>query len=1009
MPTQATLAAADAVEIFRFAHMRAAQLPKPSLKKERFITNAFFNSLPATTITSIAAGGNILHQGLLPTATNANPRAAAEAELVKFRAGTNGYVAANFYSSTAALYGSTAPFKFYDAVLEMWQASRGTIIGTAFINNVETILGITVAAHLASANEKKVRLWDNLMSSYVTTNINSMREHYIQCLRILNAIEKVSANAAAYNSAAMRRLWKATPILPKPVFPIPKILNTIIETITQPVNANSIATAAALTQYLNHLAALRELRIEYLYQRSLRKSRFQNVCQLPLDDLFQTVDYAALCARTSATNLDHADFINLSNTKFLLITTISLVRQYSNNATSVLLTYILQRIRQEMIFWAARAGLDNGRLQLMLVGNRLIPLTDLCRSSANVSVCDLVTGASIPAGSGHIKPIGVADYLSIKQELLKYAEGEIAHVENIMAFEIKRRTHRDLIRSETITTQESSTETEDMRDTQSTERFSLQSAASEMLQKSTQFSTNVSAGYSAGVQATGIWNINGNVGFASNNSQQNSTSNGSSYAKDVVDKAVSRVIEKTRTLRQTTVVKELEDTTEHGFKNDLAGATNVVGQYHWLDKYFLCKVVNQGKRMMFEFMVPEPAAFHIYAMAVQKAEGTIIEKPIAPDDESWDETLSSAEQLNFDNFDRWAARYNVEDMPTPPEEYQSFGYAKSINSADGDVFSEVITLPIGYQAQSAAIRFFYRREGSSNSWLYITVGNQSLYSLQIAEGSHVFLELDNEVGFIPIAIANQPATYANVSITLKCVPTQLSIIKWQIEAYTAIIQAYEIKLDEYNRKVTATMDTAIKGQNPDLNRKTEQEELKRGCLELFTDQKWNAFDAMRNWQGAEQYPQFHNPDARAEGAYVKFFEQGFEWGDMSYIFYPYFWGRKRNWVTIKNMQDPDPLFSRFLQAGYARVVVPVRPGFEEAILHYCDTGQIWNGDSVPTIEDDLYLSIIDEIREQEEIVGDENLPVVGEPWIIKVPTNLVRLNASTSPTLPDFSADLLDE
>lgn len=413
--------------------------------------------------------------------------------------------------------------------------------------------------------------------------------------------------------------------------------------------------------------------------------------------------------------------------------------------------------------------------------------------------------------------------------------------------------------------------------------------------------------------------------------------------------------------------------------------------------------------MMFEFMIPEPAAFHIYSKAVGKSEGSIIQKPIAPDDEFWDETLTSPEQLNYDNYDRWAGRYNAQEMPVPPSEYMSFGYAKKIDSADGDAHSEVIKLPEGYQAETAAVRFFYRREGSTVSWLHITVGNQSIFSNLVAEGSHVFLDLDNEVGELPITIANQPATYATVAVTVKCTPTSGEYNKWQLAAYTAIIQAYEIKLDEYKRAINAMTSVAIKGQNPLLNRKTEQEELKRGCLELFTDQKWSAFDAMRNWQGPEQYPQFSNTEARGEGNYVKFFEQGFEWNEMNYIFYPYFWGRKKNWVTIKNMEDPDPLFTRFLQSGFARVVVPVRPGFEEALLHYCDSGQIWNGDDVPTIEDDLYLSMIDEIRAQEEIVGDENLPVVGEPWIIKVPTNLVRLNASTAPTLPDFSADLLEE
>ena len=39
---------------------------------------------------------------------------------------------------------------------------------------------------------------------------------------------------------------------------------------------------------------------------------------------------------------------------------------------------------------------------------------------------------------------------------------------------------------------------------------------------------------------------------------------------------------------------------------------------------------------------------------------------------------------------------------------------------------------------------------------------------------------------------------------------------------------------------------------------------------------------------------------------------------MLYIFYPYFWGNKEDWVTISQITDDDPLYTRFLQAGAAR-------------------------------------------------------------------------------------------
>ena len=37
-----------------------------------------------------------------------------------------------------------------------------------------------------------------------------------------------------------------------------------------------------------------------------------------------------------------------------------------------------------------------------------------------------------------------------------------------------------------------------------------------------------------------------------------------------------------------------------------------------------------------------------------------------------------------------------------------------------------------------------------------------------------------------------------------------------------------------------------------------------------------------------------------------------------------------------------------MQAGMARELVTVKPGFEAAIMHYMTTGQIWNGGQLPS-------------------------------------------------------------
>ena len=92
------------------------------------------------------------------------------------------------------------------------------------------------------------------------------------------------------------------------------------------------------------------------------------------------------------------------------------------------------------------------------------------------------------------------------------------------------------------------------------------------------------------------------------------------------------------------------------------------------------------------------------------------------------------------------------------------------------------------------------------------------------------------------------------------------------------------------------------------------------------------------------------------------------------------------------LYDPDgiadPLFAQFLRAGYARLVAPVRPGFEKAVMHYIRTKQIWSGEELPVIGDPLYVSIIEELTP----------PVTpGRPeasWQVRLPTTMVILQDS---------------
>jgi hypothetical protein len=231
------------------------------------------------------------------------------------------------------------------------------------------------------------------------------------------------------------------------------------------------------------------------------------------------------------------------------------------------------------------------------------------------------------------------------------------------------------------------------------------------------------------------------------------------------------------------------------------------------------------------------------------------------------------------------------------------------------------------------------------------------------------------------------------------------LVRWQIATFDKIRAAYEERLTQYNQKVAELRAEAEAraeresrrpfGAPPAENKRTINAELKKHCISILTQQRYDAFDATKDGTP----PFFEFVEAAEEGTYIRFFEQAFEWDQMQFVFYPYFWGRKATWIDRFTKQDVDPQFLEFLKAGAARVVVPVRPGFEIAVTHFIESGQIWGGEGEPPqINSPLYVSIVSEIRERTGAPQGET--AVGEPWDARVPTALVILRKADG--LPEW-------
>ena len=616
-----------------------------------------------------------------------------------------------------------------------------------------------------------------------------------------------------------------------------------------------------------------------------------------------------------------------------------------------------------------------------------------------------------PTGESRgIKPLGIGDLMVVKQELLKYTMGDVAHIENVLESEHKSRIHTRIDETEETIITETEQIEENERDLQSTQRYELQRESQETIENDMKLQAgfNISASY-------GTVTASAHGDFTLSQSSSESKKNASTFAKEIIDRSVSKILNKSREEHIKRTLRRIEERNEHGFNNS-EGDDHVIGVYRWVNKFYKARVINYGRRLMFEFIIPEPAAFYLHTQKDANLEGVTLTKPEPP--EIWGRPLEHTD-LTRTNYSDYVSAYKAQDVEPYPERMVSISSAAAEapgaggnNNVDFAATSDKLKIPNGYEGRS--MYGIYTYSGYADKYIDVFVAGESFTSASVSDVE----------GVVPISASGWGTTF-NVSVTVRCALTEQAIEKWRLKTYHAIMNAYQNALSDYNEQVASVeiqSGVNIQGRNPEINRKVERDELRKSSLRTLTNNfnltiiggTWHyneKFDAMKDNQ-EYNYPEFDINEAQKESKIIQFFEQCFEWNNMTYRFYPYFWGRKPNWDETFTLDDTDPSFTDFLRAGSARVVVPVHPSYNEAILYYLKTNKIWNDGEPPTIDDPLYISIIEEIKaDTNEEMGEDlptcdiesGYPCLTDEWDVKIPTNLTYLQEDSE--LPDFTEE----
>jgi hypothetical protein len=619
-------------------------------------------------------------------------------------------------------------------------------------------------------------------------------------------------------------------------------------------------------------------------------------------------------------------------------------------------------------------------------------------------------GASLQAGPApSVKAVGVASLLVVKQQIKRYEAAEIAHVENVIAGERRERNHRRLERTEDVITFETERSTEKENELETADRFELNRETSRTLREDRQ----------AGVELSLSGKYGPTVEFTSNaqmtvtQAKEESTKNATTFSKDVVQRSLERVVERVREERIRRIVQETEENNLHELSNSTDDHHSAI--YQFLDKVYEAQVFDYGIRQMFDFMVPEPASFLWFQEQSPAAAPRLPDPP-----PRLDSYAPNAAYVSVTNFRELAALYGASGVEAPPPLYLTVTAILDHGPADGATEEGRprsrgrldLAVPDGYTPWHAAFHGIAMTDDLPV--IAISTGRHSLLARALA-GDRVKFDTDEDhiLYSFPLRLyadfSSHPIDVAagtNLAVTvvgyetnaytitaeLVCRRREPIFTRWQLATYAKIEGAYQDRMREYqqvvaNLQARQASPVSPYGAPPQQNRAMVHDELKKHCLTIVTGQTYDAISAPQDGSP----PTFDLELAATEGSFVRFFEHAFEWDQLQYVCYPYYWARKGTWTERFGRQDVDPEFRDFWRAGWARVVVPARPGFEAAIRYFLEFRTLPPSAIDPAVESETYLPIVEEISERTGH-GQGELPV-GDPWEVRVPTSMVLVRA----------------
>jgi hypothetical protein len=645
-----------------------------------------------------------------------------------------------------------------------------------------------------------------------------------------------------------------------------------------------------------------------------------------------------------------------------------------------------------------------------------------------------------------LEPVGRQDLIVARTRHLGYRLAELSRIENIAPGETRDRRHRVETEASSEFFEEVEHEEETTESLATTTRDELRTEIATESSRELNLTGTVRTSYrgpvNVDVEATAEFNQQSGV----------QTTAARAHAVDIVDEASTTV--RDRVLRRNVhrFRRLLAEKNRHQFQN--LTSDGHVAQYYWLEKVQRVALFNYGKRMMYEFVIPEPAS---YLRALGTEAPPAQSSVPAPPTEYYTDILAMDLQLIEDEFlsgdltksfeitvgerpkQTWIEAQLFEEMPGEGDDQFSAAVADiaipaghegirvliSVQTATEDksilphLTLSLDELKVHVQARTLDNAIGTDDSGNPN------VGNQQYvwddnphHTMSMSE--RVFVaELDvlaekgdplvegtHKVGLL---IENFNMYSVNVGVLVS--PTATTVEDYQRSILAAVVSDYRRQYENYAAQALASPSTGptlvenlSDAQETEL-RQIERDEVKRAALSVIRNADPGGYNPIDGVDGVT--PDGVTPnvsgwfrDHRPMADEIVFLEQAFEWEHMNFVLYGYQWADTDELpVQIFGVRGGDRPFREFLKAGAARVQLPVRPGFAGFVDDFMMEGNVWSGGPPPQMGSPGYVDFITEQSIQLGAPGDEQPQTEKVPdgqhrpivWDVVTPTDLVML------------------